>query len=218
MRTTSTRWTTRTAVSRARARKAVAAVAAAWMAAGAAASADPGPREVVQTTVDQVPGVLREKELPKDQRRQRLEEIVYARFDFTTMSRLVLARHWKSFSGAQQEEFLREYKRYLANSYGARLDRYSGEQVEILSERKEPRGDVTVQTRIVGGEFDGAFIDYRLRSRQGPWLVIDVIIEGVSLVSNYRDQFKEVLSQGGPEHLLERLREKNASGEIDAAV
>ena len=66
-----------------------------------------------------------------------------------------------------------------------------------------------------GGEFDGATVDYRLRSKKGPWLVIDVTIEGVSLVSNYKDQFKEVLASGGPDLLIQKLREKNAAGETD---
>jgi phospholipid transport system substrate-binding protein len=60
-------------------------------------------------------------------------------------------------------------------------------------------------------------VDYRLRGRTGRWLVIDVVVEGISLVSNYRDQFREVLSNGGPDHLLVQLREKNASGAVTAS-
>ncbi len=180
---------------------------------GPALAVDEAPRQIVEQTVAQVLDVLGQG-LPKEERRARLEQIVYQRFDFRTMSRLVLARNWKKFSEAQQEEFVTEFRTYLANSYGMRLDRYSGEVVQVVGERVEPRGDVTVLTRVVGGEYDGALVDYRLRSKRGPWLVIDVIVEGVSLVSNYRDQFKEVLANGGPAHLLNRLKEKNASGEV----
>ena len=137
-----------------------------------------------------------------------------SRFDMRTMSRLILARNWKRFSDEQREEYVREFKRYLANNYGSRIDRYDQEEVEILGERQEPRGDVTVRTRIVGGDFENATVDYRMRKRGGSWKIIDVIIEGISLVSNFRDQFKAVLARGGPEHLLEQLREKNASGEL----
>jgi phospholipid transport system substrate-binding protein len=84
--------------------------------------------------------------------------------------------------------------------------------VEIIGERKEPRGDVVVRTKIVGGEFEGTLVDYRLRNQTGDWRVIDVVIEGISMVSNYRDQFKSIVSGGGPERLLEKLREKNAAG------
>ncbi len=188
---------------------------ASWPAALAAAETGL-PRQIVEQTVEKVLEVLRQG-LPKEERRARLEEIVYDRFDFRTMSRLVLARNWKKFSEAQKQEFIVEYRTYLANSYGARLDRYSGEQVEVVGERKEPRGDVTVLTRAVGGEYDGALVDYRMRKQDGSWLVIDVIVEGVSLVSNYRDQFKEVLANGGPTELLKRLKEKNAAGIVDEA-
>ena len=84
--------------------------------------------------------------------------------------------------------------------------------MEIVGEREEPRGDVVIQTKIVGGEFEGTLVDYRLRKQKGEWRVIDVVIEGISMVSNYRDQFKSIVSAGGPELLLEKLKEKNAAG------
>jgi len=169
-----------------------------------------GPTAVIERTADEVIAILRDEGLSRDQRKERIETIAYERFDFTTMSRLVLARNWRRLSPEQQEEFEREFKEYLALSYGDRIDRYEQERVEIVGQRQEPRGDVTVKTRIVGGEYEGADVDYRLRERGGQWRVIDVIIEGISLVSNYRDQFQEVMARGGPEHLLDALREKNA--------
>jgi phospholipid transport system substrate-binding protein len=81
--------------------------------------------------------------------------------------------------------------------------------LEVLSEKPEQRGDVTVECRVVGGQFDGAQMNYRMRGKTGEWLIIDVVIEGVSLVSSYRDQFKDIMGRGGPERLLERMREKN---------
>ena len=180
----------------------------------AAEYAAPEARAAVQKTIDEVLTVLRADGLNTEQRLGRIEKIAYARFDMRTMSRLILARNWKRFSEKQQEEYVREFKRYLANNYGSRIERYEQEEVEILGERQEPRGDVTVRTRIVGGDFENATVDYRMRKRGGDWKVIDVIIEGISLVSNFRDQFKAVLARGGPEHLLEQLREKNASGEL----
>ncbi|MGE4652990.1 MAG: ABC transporter substrate-binding protein, partial [Myxococcota bacterium] len=77
-------------------------------------------------------------------------------------------------------------------------------------ERQEPRGDVTVKTAIVGGENNGALVDYRMREDKGRWKIIDVVIEGsISLVANFRDQFRDVIARSGPEGLLEKLREKN---------
>jgi phospholipid transport system substrate-binding protein len=187
----------------------------AFMGLTATAAAVPGPREVMQQTIDDVLVVLNDSSLDFDGRTAAIEEIAYDRFDMYTMSRLVLARSWKKFTPDQREQYISEFKTYLANNYGSRINRYDQEQVEITGTRDEPRGDVTVRTRIIGGEFENALVDYRMRQKDGNWHVIDVIIEGISMVSNFRDQFKEVLSRGGPEHLLERLREKNALGPIE---
>ena len=175
----------------------------------------PAPSLIIEETVAEVLAVLDNEDLTKESRRQRIQQIAYTRFDMKTMSRLVLARNWKRFSPEQQDEYIREFKRYLANNYGERLDRYDQEKVEIVGERVEPRGDVTVKTKIVGGQYEDATVDYRMRQKADTWYIIDVIVEGISLVANYRDQFKEVLSRGGPENLLEQLRKKNAAGSVD---
>lgn len=172
-------------------------------------TAEVAPREVVTETMRQVLEVLREGSLSRVERRDRLEQIARTRFDVDTTSRLVLGRSWRRFSPVQREEFRREFERYLLRSYGDRIDRYNQENVKVEGERREPRGDVTVRTRIVGGEFDGASVDYRMRQRDGKWRVIDVVVEGISLVANYRDQFKQVLARGGPANLLQKLHEKN---------
>jgi len=170
------------------------------------------PRQLVQETVTEVLVILEDDALPIEEQRRRVTEIAYSRFDFPTMSRLVLARNWKRLDDRQKADFEREFKQYLANQYGDRIDRFDQQKIEVTGERQEPRGDVTVKTVIRGGEFEGAFVDYRLRERNGQWKVIDVVIEGISLVSNYRDQFKSVISSEGPDGLLRRLREKNAKG------
>ena len=181
------------------------------------AAAQSAPRAMVQQTIDAVLVVLNEKSLSTEQKRSRIENIAYERFDFPTMSRLVLARNWQRFSKPQQTAFMEEFKRYLAVNYGNRIERYDQQKVEIVGERKEARGDVTIQSVVHGGEFEGATVDYRLRESNGRWLVIDVIVEGISLVSNFRDQFKEVLARGGPEELLDALRAKNAAGPAEAS-
>jgi phospholipid transport system substrate-binding protein len=170
---------------------------------------------MIQETIDAVLLVLNDKALSTEQKRSKIEQIAYQRFDFTTVARLVLARNWHRFSKTQQTQFIEEFKRYLAVNYGNRVERYDQQKVDIVGERQEPRGDVTIQSVVRGGEFEGATIDYRLRQNEGRWLVIDVIVEGISLVSNFRDQFKEVLARGGPEELLEALRAKNAAGPVE---
>jgi len=170
----------------------------------------PGPREVVQTTMDQVIAILKDPSLTKEVRRDRIVDVAYKQFDFTTMSKLVLAKYWKKFDAAQRESFLKEFKEFLAHRYGDRIDRYDQEKVEITGERSAAGGDSIVATQIAAPNGAPVAVEYRLRSHDGVWRVIDVKVEGISLVSNYRDQFQAVLSRGGPEDLLAQLRERNA--------
>jgi phospholipid transport system substrate-binding protein len=171
-------------------------------------------KTVIEKTVDDVLGILRDKERSTSQRRLAIERIAHERFDFRTMSKLVLGRNWKRLDAAERDEFVDEFTTYLANDYGSRIDRYQQEKVAVLGEEPKPRGDVVVKTKIVGGENDGAIVDYRMRLQgEDEWRIIDVVIEGISLVANFRDQFKEVIARGGPKALIEKLQEKNAAAE-----
>ena len=111
----------------------------------------------------------------------------------------------------QRDEFVDQFTTYLASDYGSRIDRYHQEDVKVMGEQSKPRGDVEVRTKIVGGANDGALVDYRMRKGKDGWRIIDVVIEGISLVANFRDQFREVIARGGPEALLQKLKEKNAA-------
>lgn len=185
--------------------------AAAGLAAGA--SADEArvkeARAAADRTLREVVDVLQNESLSLDQRRERVEAIAYDRFDFPTISRLVVGRPWRSFSAEQRERFVEDFKRLLSASYGNRVGQYEGGEVRVVGARPEPRGDATVRTRIEGGQADGVQVDYRMRKDDdGEWRVIDVVAEGVSLVSSYRSQFGPILSRGGPEELLKRLAQK----------
>jgi phospholipid transport system substrate-binding protein len=189
---------------------AVTAIVAVVSIAALASAAEP-PRSVIQRTIDEVLAILRDKSRGDDQRRKDLEVIARDRFDFVTMSKLVMATNWKKLSPEQQTEFVDQFTRFLANDYGKRIDRYHQEEVQITGEQPEARGDHTIKTKIVGGDNDGALVDYRLRQKDGNWLIIDVVVEGISLVANYRDQFREVANQGGPVVVIEKLKQKNAN-------
>ena len=175
----------------------------------AASEATEEARAVVDRTAEEVLEILRAPDLTDEERRERIEAIAFERFDFQTISKLVLARDWRRFDRGQRKEFVRSFKEFLSHTYG--IERYDEGSMEITGTRPEPRGDVTVQTRIVGGEADGIVVHYRLRRSEGRWRVIDLIIEGISMVSSYREQFSEVMSREGPEGLLQRLRDKTAA-------
>jgi phospholipid transport system substrate-binding protein len=171
------------------------------------------PRKVVEGTLERVLEILSQPGLESEERRERIEGIAFEVFDFRTMGKLSLARNWKKLSKEQRAEYVEEFKLHLARRYGTRLDRYQQTDVQVAGTRVEPRGDVVVLTRVVGGQFDGVEMNYRMRSRGEAWKVIDVVIENVSLVANFRAQFAEIMSSGGVDRLLEDLRTKNFDAE-----
>lgn len=172
------------------------------------------PSQVVDALANQVVEVLKNAALDTQQKRSEIEQIAYGAIDFPTLCKLVLARNWPKFSPAQRAQFEQEFKQHLSMTYGRNVDNYKNEKVEILGERPEARDDVTVQTKILrGGGTEDVVVDYRLRQASGQWKIIDVIIEGVSLVANFRSQFQDIVANGGPDRLLTLLQEKNASGE-----
>jgi len=169
-------------------------------------------RATMQKTVDDVLVILGDKALPLQTKRDRIQAIAFERFDFDTMSKLVLKRDWKKFDAAQQKDFVIEFREHLSARYGENLGKYDSEHVEVTGAHAETNGDVTVQTVIRGGKYDGTPVDYRLRNGSG-WQVIDVVIENVSLVSSFRTQFADVLTKSGPTGVLAKLKERNAARE-----
>ena len=179
--------------------------------ANAAAAALSGPeseaRSFVQQTIDTVLGILRNAKIPLEEKKNRVESIAYERFDFELMSRLVLARNWQKFSDKQKRDFVDAFKKHLSATYRDTLNTFRDESIEIGASRVEKNEDVTVMT-IVTGSTDTTKVDYRMRKGDQGWRGIDVIIEGVSLVQNFRSQAQEIVSAEGPDGLIQKLRDK----------
>ena len=163
----------------------------------------------VREVVDRALEVLRDESLSQAQRRQKIQHIASERFDFKRISKLVLARNWKKLSPEQRDEFLVEFKQHLSLTYGRRLARFSNETVDVGDVVEHSNGDVTVKSKIVGGEANGVRLDYRMRERDGEWYAIDLIIENISMIANFRSQIQEIVSSRGPGGLIDGLREKN---------
>ncbi|HSF09973.1 MAG TPA: ABC transporter substrate-binding protein [Nitrospirales bacterium] len=168
------------------------------------------PTGAVKETVDQVFVVLRDQALKdparETERRAKLEEIIGKRFDYAEMAKRTLASQWKGLSPEQQQEFVTLFQQFLANSYVGNVDGYSGEEVEYLKERE--KGEFAeVQTKVVSPKVQIP-LDYRLLQKNGEWWVYDVVIDGVSLMKNYRGQFSRIINSSSFEALLEKLRSK----------
>ena len=185
----------------------VLAIAGANAAAAALSKPETEARNFVQQTIDTVLGILRNGQIPLEEKKNRVESIAYERFDFELMSRLVLARNWQKFSDKQKRDFVDAFKKHLSATYRDTLNTFRDESIEIGASRLEKNADVTVMT-IVTGSAETTKVDYRMRKGDHGWRGIDVIIEGVSLVQNFRSQAQEIISAEGPDGLIKKLRAK----------
>lgn len=182
---------------------------AALFAVGTAQGAPP-PTEAVRGTVTEVLRILADETLKRPEqlphRRRLLEETVGARFNYEEMSKRTLAGQWKQLSEAERKEFVELFRSFLADSYVDKIEGYAGEDIRYLGERLDgPYAEV--RTRVVSNKVDFP-IEYRLLNRSGEWLVYDIVIDGVSLVRNYRGQFEKIIRDSSYQGLVEKLRKK----------
>ncbi len=181
--------------------------------AGAEAAPTRSARDFAVQAIGDVTAILKDRAATQGSRRARIEALVERWLDAEVIAKLTLARNWKSLDAAQQQEFVALFRKHLVLTYYRNVDRYAFERIDVYEDRAESKGDFTVRTRVVSPEVGDVLIDLRLRPTAGDWKAIDILIEGVSLVQNFRSQFQEVLSDGKPEQLLRSLREKNEATE-----
>jgi len=167
--------------------------------------------EAIKGTINEVIRILHDQGMKKpgraQERRKLLEKVVSERFSYEEMAKRTLAAQWQKLNEKQRAEFVDLFKRLLTNSYADRVEGYSGEQVHYINERTE--GDYAeVRTKAESGKVEIP-LDYRMLSKGGEWRVYDVVIDGVSLVSNYRGQFAKIIRASGYDDLVTQLREKS---------
>jgi phospholipid transport system substrate-binding protein len=168
------------------------------------------PTAVVRATLDAVFHILDDPQLKPatqaKQRRHMLEQVIAERFDYEEMSKRTLAAQWKPLADKERQEFVQLFKAFLSDQYAARIEGYAGERVLYLSERTTD-GYAEVRTRLVSDKLDFP-MDYRLTRKGGSWYAYDVIVDGVSLVMNYRSQFTKIMAESSFQELVRRLRER----------
>ena len=174
--------------------------------AAATAHAETTPTEDVRGSVEAVIALLRDKEIDRESRRDRMREVIDKRFDFRAMSQRTLATNWKKASDAEKQKFTELFAELIQNSYVSKIETYTSETVEYPGEKQKGRKAV-VDTLIVTSSAEIP-VNYRVYLKDGSWLVYDVIIEGVSLISNYRSSYQEIVKKDGFDGLLVRMEEK----------
>ncbi len=168
------------------------------------------PTDSMKMTIDEVLRIVREKDLKlpekAEERRHLLENVVAARFDYTEMSRRALGAPWNQLTDPQKQEFVDLFRTLLTNSYADKIETYSGEGVQYLNERTE-KEYAEVRTKVLSGKTEIP-LDYRLINKMDNWRVYDVVVDGVSLVNNYRGQFTKILRASSYSDLVDQLRKK----------
>jgi phospholipid transport system substrate-binding protein len=140
-------------------------------------------------------------------RRAAVRKIANEIFDFAEIAKRSMARHWQPLSETQRTEFVGLFADLLERSYISKIETYGGEKIQYTAERMD--GDYSVvSTRIITKNGTEVPVDYRMIKRSERWLVYDVSIEGVSLVSNYRTQFNKIIQTTSYNELVSKLRNK----------
>jgi phospholipid transport system substrate-binding protein len=169
------------------------------------------PKETIETEVQKVVKALSDPQFKiqsKDIKIAKIRAIVNQVFDYTELSKRTLGRNWRNLNAAQQEEFVLLFSDLLEKVYADRLLTYSDEKVIFEKETLLRENQAEVQSFVLTPDGKNIPIFYRMIQNGKQWKVYDVIIEGVSLVMNYRAQFREILDKDPPEKVLEVLREK----------
>ena len=136
-----------------------------------------------------------------------MRKIIRARFDFAEMGKRSLARQWRKRSPEERKEFVDVFTVLLEDSYVSKIEAYTDEKIIYPVERKDDNY-AEVKSKIVQASGRDIGIDYRLHKTPEGWRVYDVIIEGVSLVANYRSQFKRLIRKSSYEDLIARMKTK----------
>jgi len=140
-------------------------------------------------------------------RRVAVRKIANEIFDFGEIAKRSMARHWQPLSEAQRTEFVGLFADLLERSYISKIETYGGEKIQYTAEKID--GDyATVSTRIVTKNGTEVPVDYRMKKGGDRWLVYDVSIEGVSLVSSYRTQFNKIIQTSSYNQLVSKLKNK----------
>ncbi len=161
------------------------------------------PTDTVKDAINQVIAELKGHSLEREERWASIGRIINDRFDFRSMSQSVLATSWQEATTEEKRQFVEYFSQYLEDTYRTKIESYSDQRVEYLAEQVR-KDRATVDTAVVTSD-KRIPITYRLKFTKGEWVAYDVVIEGVSLVNNYRSTFSAIVKAGGMDGLLTDL-------------
>lgn len=178
------------------------------------------PTARVKDSVDRVITILKDKSIDRETRWNRIEVVINEGFDFRSMSQSVLATNWKKATPEERQRFVEFFSQYLEDTYRNKIEAYTNQHVEYVGETIRGKRAV-VETRILADSTEIP-VNYKLKNNDGEWFAYDVVIEGVSLVNNYRGTFAAIVNNGGMAGLLNdiqaRIRKHKQGREPEKAL
>lgn len=167
------------------------------------------PTDQLKPGIDRIVKILEDPALKGDakteERRAAIRALTNPIFDWTEMARRSLGRHWQKRTEQEREEFVVLFHDLLERSYISTIERYSGENVAYAGDSLDGEY-ATVRTRIVTKQGREVAIDYRMIRQGDRWLIYDVLVEGVSLVNNYRTQFNQIIQTSSYQELVKKMK------------
>ena len=190
------------------------AVTLAFAAAAAGALAQEAPDAMVKRVAEDVLQITRTDPKVQAGDKQRIKEVVETKllpnFDFERITALAMGRNWRQATPDQQKELVEQFRQLLVRTYSGALTQYRDQTMDYKPLRAEANAtEVTVRTEVIRKGQAPVQIDYSMAKTPGGWKVYDVIVAGVSLVTNYRDEFNEQVKGGGIDGLIKTLVAKN---------
>ena len=149
--------------------------------------------------------------------REQIWKMIRDIFDFRIISMMALAREWKAFTPNQQNEFTEVFTELLKNNYLNKIQgQFHDEEVVFLGQDILTENKAVVKSKILRQKIEIP-MDYKVVFSRGKWRIYDINVEGISLIKNYRTQFKSILAKESPDQLIKRIREKSISEEQSGA-
>jgi len=164
-----------------------------------------GPMGQIRKDVDAIVALLQDKSLEHDARWSQISEILYSRIDSRAMSQSVLATNWQTATDEEKEKFVEYFSQYLEQIYRQKIEAYSNQRVDYLEETLAGTDRAVVDTVIVTDQTQIP-VTYKMRRTGDEWFITDVVIEGLSLVNNYRSTFADKIKQDGMDGLLADIK------------
>lgn len=158
------------------------------------------PTEHVREAITEILSVLKNENLDREAKWREVGRIIDAGFDFRSMSQSVLSTNWRRATAEEKRRFVEYFTQYLEATYRDKIEAYTNQRVKYLNE--SVRGERAVVNTVILTDSTQIPVSYKLRLNDDEWYSYDVVIEGVSLVNNYRSTFAAIIKSEGMEGLL----------------